>query len=147
MKLNNLKPATGARKNRKRIGRGQGSGQGCTAGKGHKGQKSRSGSSKMPSWFEGGQMPLQRRLPKFGFTNIFKKEVQIINIRSLQLLKEKSPAGIDELFKTGLIGKKDIPVKILGTGDIDFPLEISVHAVSKAADEKITKAGGKVNLL
>jgi len=147
MKLNELKPISGSKKNRKRIGRGQGCGQGGTAGKGHKGQRSRSGAAKAPAWFEGGQMPLQRRLPKFGFTNIFKKDVQIVNVDSLQRLKDKATVGISDLVEARLIKKKDVQVKILGNGEIDFPLEISVHAVSNTANEKITKAGGKVNLL
>ncbi len=147
MKLNEMAPAKGSTTNKKRIGRGPASGQGCTAGKGNKGQLSRSGNSKMPAWFEGGQMPLQRRLPKFGFTNLFRKEYQIVNISSLAKLKEKKTAEVKDLVETGLIKKPDIPVKILGNGEIDFPLEISAHAVSKTAIEKITKAGGKVNLL
>jgi len=147
MNLNEIKPAKGSKKDKKRIGRGPATGQGCTAGKGHKGQKSRSGNSKMPAWFEGGQMPLQRRLPKFGFTNLFSKEFQIINVSSLQQLKEKGKADISDFLKAGLIKKIDVPVKILGNGEIDFPLEISTHAISKAASEKIIKAGGKVNLL
>ncbi|MFC1557170.1 50S ribosomal protein L15 [candidate division KSB1 bacterium] len=147
MKLNELSPAPGSKKNRKRIGRGPASGQGCTAGKGHKGQRSRSGSSKAPHWFEGGQMPLQRRVPKFGFTNIFKKDIQVVNVGSLDRLKDKKSAGIPDLVEAGLVKRPDVPVKILGTGEIDFPLEISVNMVSKAASEKIAKAGGKVNLL
>lgn len=146
MKLNELAPAKGATKGKKRIGRGPGSGQGCTAGKGHKGQKSRSGAS-IPAWFEGGQMPLQRRLPKFGFTNIFKKEFQIINVESLSRLKDRKTVNIPELLEAGLIKKDDIPVKILGKGEIDFPLEISAHSITKSASEKITRAGGKVTLL
>jgi len=146
MKLNELSPAAGATKRRKRIGRGTGSGQGCTAGRGHKGQKSRSGTS-IPAWFEGGQMPLQRRVPKFGFTNIFRKTFQIINVASLHKVKGEKTVDIPVLLKSGLIKKADVPVKILGKGAIDFPLEISAHAFSKTAVEKITQAGGKVTVL
>jgi large subunit ribosomal protein L15 len=146
MKLNTLSPAKGSKKQKKRIGRGPATGQGCTAGKGHKGQKSRSG-AKIPVWFEGGQMPLQRRIPKFGFTNLFKKTYQIINLDSLDKLKGKEKAEINDLLEAGLIKKADIPVKILGDGKIDFAIRISAHKASKSAVEKITKAGGAVNLL
>ncbi len=146
MKLNTLSPAKGSKKQKKRIGRGPASGQGCTAGKGHKGQKSRSGAS-IPVWFEGGQMPLQRRIPKFGFTNLFRKTYQIVNLDSLEKLKGKDKAEISDLLEAGLIKKADVPVKILGDGKIDFPIQISAHKASKSAVEKITKAGGAVNLL
>lgn len=146
MRLNTLSPAQGSRKKRKRIGRGPGSGKGGTAGKGHKGQKSRSG-AKIPAWFEGGQMPLQRRIPKFGFVNIFKKTFQIINVESLKRVKSKKKVDIPDLVEAGLIKKANLPVKILGKGDIDFPLEISAHAASKSAMDKISRAGGTVHLL
>jgi large subunit ribosomal protein L15 len=146
MNLNSLKAPEGSRKSQKRIGRGPGSGTGVTAGKGHKGQKSRSG-YKTKAWFEGGQMPLQRRIPKFGFTNIFRKEYQIINLSRLSLFKKTGKADLDAFFKNGLIKKKNILVKILGNGEIDFALEISAHKFSKTATEKITNAGGKVIVL
>ncbi|MFC1725222.1 50S ribosomal protein L15 [candidate division KSB1 bacterium] len=146
MDLNSLKAPEGSRKSQKRIGRGPGSGTGVTAGKGHKGQKSRSG-YKTKAWFEGGQMPLQRRIPKFGFTNIFRKEYQIINLSRLSLFKKTRKADIEAFLKKGLIKKKNIPVKILGNGEIDFALEISAHKFSKTATEKITNAGGKVTIL
>lgn len=146
MKLNTLAPVAGSRKKKKRIGRGPGSGTGGTAGKGHKGQKSRSGAS-IPAWFEGGQMPLQRRVPKFGFVNIFRKTVSIVNLESLNKFKGKKKIGVAELREAGLIKKSGVKVKVLGRGEIDFPLEISVHSASKSATEKITKAGGAVQLI
>src|ERR1041384_7193700 len=140
--LHNLKPAKGAVKSKKRLGRGPGSGTGKTAGRGHKGQKSRSGYSSRPG-FEGGQMPLQRRLPKRGFTNIFKK--QWIEI-SLGKIDENFNAG-DEvppelLHERGLIKKAKHDLVILGTGEITKSLKISAHRFTKSAKEKIEKAGG-----
>ena len=117
-----------------------------TAGKGHKGQKSRSG-YKTKAWFEGGQMPLQRRIPKYGFTNIFRKEYQIINLSRLSVFKKAGKADIDAFLENGLIKNKNIPVKILGNGEIDFAIEISANKFSKTATEKITNAGGKVIVL
>ncbi len=146
LKLNTLSPIPGSKKNKKRIGRGPGSGTGGTAGKGHKGQKSRSGAS-IPAWFEGGQMPLQRRIPKFGFVNIFKKKVQIINVGNLSRLKDKKKIEIADLVGAGLIKKITLPVKILGKGEIDFKADISVHSASKSAVEKINNAGGTVTIL
>lgn len=146
MKLNTLSPVAGSTKKKKRIGRGPGSGRGGTAGKGHKGQKSRSGAS-IPAWFEGGQMPLQRRVPKFGFVNIFKQSVHVVNIESLQKLKGKKKVEITDLRKSGLVKNENLPVKLLAKGEIDFPIEISIHAASKSAIEKITQAGGAVHLL
>jgi len=142
--LNNLKPATGSTHKKKRVGRGPGSGLGKTAGRGHKGQKSRSGySSKIG--FEGGQMPLQRRLPKRGFTNIFKKKWLEI---SLAKLEENFNAG-DEitpaiLHERGLIKKAKHDLVILGTGDISKALKISAHRFTKTAKDKIEKAGGSI---
>ena len=140
--LNNLRPAKGSTHKKKRIGRGPGSGTGKTAGKGHKGQKSRSGYSQKIG-FEGGQMPLQRRLPKRGFTNIFKKEWLEI---SLAKLEESFEAG-DEitpeiLHERGLIKKAKHDLVILGTGDITKALKISAHRFTKTAKDKIEKAGG-----
>jgi large subunit ribosomal protein L15 len=146
MDLSNLHYEKGSRKKTKRIGRGEGSGHGVTAGRGNKGYGSRSGSKKR-SWFEGGQMPLQRRLPKFGFTNIHRKEYQVVNVSLLEKLDHKSEITTETLFKNGLIRKKNVPVKILGNGEIKSKVTIKVHAVSKTAKEKIEKLGGSVTLL
>ena len=146
MDLSNLKHAKGARKNKKRVGRGEGSGLGVTAGRGNKGYLSRSGSKKR-SWFEGGQMPLQRRLPKFGFTNIFKKEYQVINVEDLEKIKNKEDVTPQVLLENGLIRKKQIPVKLLGNGELKSKVNIKVNAISKSAREKIEKQGGSVTLL
>ncbi|HHE55729.1 MAG TPA: 50S ribosomal protein L15 [Caldithrix abyssi] len=145
MDLSQLRPAKGATKNRKRIGRGEGSGQGVTAGKGNKGERSRSG-SKRRAWFEGGQMPLQRRLPKFGFKNINKVVFQVVNVGDLAKLTDQETITKEELFKSGLIRKKNQPVKLLGDGEIDRKINIQVDAVSKSAKEKIEKVGGVVTL-
>lgn len=145
LSLNNLKPAPGSTHKKKRVGRGPGSGLGKTAGRGHKGQKSRSGYSSKKG-FEGGQMPLQRRLPKRGFTNIFKKQWLEI---SLAKLEENFNAG-DEitpeiLHNRGLIKKAKHDLVILGNGEISKALKISAHRFTKTAKEKIEKAGGSVN--
>jgi large subunit ribosomal protein L15 len=145
MDLSKLKHAKGARKDRKRVGRGEGSGLGVTAGRGNKGYGSRSGSKKR-SWFEGGQMPLQRRLPKFGFANIHKKQYQVVNVEDLETLKKKDDITPDVLYENGLIRKKGVPVKLLGNGDLKSKITIKVHAVSKTAKEKIEKQGGSVTL-
>ncbi|RKY89889.1 50S ribosomal protein L15 [candidate division KSB1 bacterium] len=142
MNLNCLKSLKGVRKKTKRLGRGPGSGKGGTCGKGHKGQKSRSG-YKFRAWFEGGQMPLQRRLPKFGFKNIFRKEFQVINVGELERLSVDNKVDVENLKKLRKI-KKKLPVKILGRGEINKPLEVSANFFSKSAEEKIVKAGGKV---
>jgi len=146
MDLNNLKYAEGSVQKRKRVGRGQGSGHGGTSCRGHKGERSRSGSKRRP-WFEGGQMPLQRRLPKRGFTNIFKKEFQVVNVRDLERVKSKKAITPEVMFESGLVGKKHVPVKILGDGEVKNAVEISAHAFSASAREKIEKAGGKVTVL
>ena len=145
MDLSNLKHAKGARKDRKRVGRGEGSGLGVTAGRGNKGYGSRSGSKKR-SWFEGGQMPIQRRLPKFGFTNIHKKEYQVVNVEDLEKIKKKENITPEVLFENGLIRKKRVPVKLLGNGEVKSKVTIKVDAVSKIAKEKIEKQGGNVTL-
>ena len=142
MKLSDLRPAKGSVKTRKRIGRGNATGQGRTAGKGHKGYKSRSGASSRLH-FEGGQMSLARRLPKRGFTNIFAKEVQIVNVSVIEKLGLKK-IDIDILYSKGVINKKNIPVKILGNGDLNNSVEISAHSFSQSAIQKIEKSGGKV---
>lgn len=146
--LSNLKYAAGSRKKRKRIGRGEGSGHGGTSTKGMNGQLSRSGAKKK-TWFEGGQMPLQRRVPKFGFTNIFKKEFQIVNVDSIQKLAEKDKIkdvvlNAEELKKLGLIDSVKKPVKILGNGEIKTKVQLEVNAFSNSAKEKIEAAGGSV---
>lgn len=147
MSLNNLKPASGStHKNSKRLGRGQGSGKGGTASRGHKGAKSRSGYSKKLG-FEGGQMPLQRRVPKFGFKNINRKEYTEINIDTIQNLvdskKIKKELTLDDIILLQLAGKNDL-VKILGRGKIDVPVKVSAHKFSASAKEAIENAGGEV---
>jgi len=146
MRLHDLSPAEGARKGRKRLGRGVGSGHGKTAGKGSKGQKSRSGGGVRPG-FEGGQMPIQRRLPKRGFTNIFKKNIAIVNISDLAI-KFRENDVVDEiaLKKTGLIKGRVDGVKLLGEGDISFSLSVRLTDISKSAREKIESAGGNVEI-
>ncbi len=146
MKLNELKPPEGSRKNRKRIGRGVASGHGRTSGRGHKGQLSRSG-AKRKYGYEGGQMPLQRRVPKFGFTNIFKKQFQIVNVEQLEIFSDGETINKDTLLKSGIINKKSIDVKILGRGEVKKPLTIEAEAFSKTAIEKITSAGGNIIML
>ena len=144
MNLNNIQPASGATHNSKRIGRGQGSGKGGTATKGHKGQKARAGYSQKIG-FEGGQMPLQRRLPKFGFNNISRKEYRGINLDTIQALvdaKNLSEVTKEVLMENGLSSKNDI-VKILGRGELKSAVSISAHKFTKSAEEAISKAGGK----
>lgn len=146
MDLSNLHYAPRSRKPRKRLGIGEGSGHGGTSTKGHKGQLSRAGTKTNP-WFEGGQMPLQRRLPKRGFTNIFRVEYQVVNVESLARLQEVAEVTPAVLFERGLIGKKNQRVKILGDGSLEKALVVHAHAFSKAAQEKIEKAGGKIQLV
>ena len=144
MNLSNLKPAAGATRNEKRIGRGTGSGRGGTSTRGHKGAKSRSGYSKK-SGFEGGQMPLQRRVPKFGFNNINRVEYKGINLDVLQTLAEKNGSNtMDATYfaEHGLVSK-NAKIKVLGRGEITQPIEVHAHAFSKSAIEAIEKAGGK----
>ena len=138
MKLHDLRPAEGSRQNRKRIGRGPGSGTGKTAGRGHKGQRSRSGFSRRPG-FEGGQMPLIRRVPKRGFTNIFRKEVATVNVS--QLADLGSEIGPELLAERGLV-RPGLPVKILGDGDVGAAMTVKAHKFSRSAREKIEAAGG-----
>lgn len=143
MELNKLTPAKGSTNSRKRIARGQGSGKGGTATRGHKGAKSRSGYSKKIG-FEGGQMPLQRRVPKFGFTNPNRVEYKAINVSTLQYLvdtKKVEKIDVDTLVQFGLVAKKDL-VKILGNGELNAKVEVTAHAFSKSAIEKIEKAEG-----
>ena len=142
--LSNLRPPKGATSNKKRVGRGMGSGMGKTSTRGHKGQRSRSG-SRMMRGFEGGQMPLHRRLPKRGFTNIFRVEYQVINLERLVELGEKNITP-ELLVKHGLAGKNDL-IKILGDGELKSALTVLAHKFSKSAQEKIAKAGGKAEVV
>lgn len=148
MDLSNLKHSKGARKARKRIGRGEGSGRGGTATRGHKGQKSRSG-AKIPASFEGGQMPLVRRIPKFGFKNLNRVPYKPVNLARLDALVDegridpKTDVTPEVLAEIGLIRKKD-RVKVLGRGEINVALNVRVHAVSESARKKIEAAGGSV---
>lgn len=146
MKLHELSPPKGSRRGRKRVGRGPGSGHGKTSCRGHKGQKSRSGGS-IPPWFEGGQMPLQRRLPKRGFTNIFKKHYALIKIKDLAGFNPDSEVDIEALKNAGLVRKMRDGVKLLGDGEISQPLLIQVNKASKTAREKIEAAGGQVKII
>ena len=146
MDLSNLQPALGSHRNRKRIGRGHGSGTGKTAGKGHKGQKARTGGSVKPG-FEGGQMPLQRRLPKRGFTPLTHKEYSLVNLRDLELFEAGSVVDVEALGKAGLIGQLKDRVKILGDGELTKSLTVKAHKFSKSAQENIAAAGGNVEVL
>ena len=145
MALENLQPAAGSTKNAKRIGRGQGSGKGGTAGKGHKGSKSRSG-DKRKKGFEGGQMPLQRRIPKFGFKNINRVEYKAINLDALQSIAEAnkiSVIDVETLVKLGITTKNEL-VKVLGRGEISVKVDVKAHAFSKKASDAIVAAGGSI---
>ncbi|MBU4258565.1 MAG: 50S ribosomal protein L15 [Desulfobacteraceae bacterium] len=146
MKLNELSPAKGSRKSRKRLGRGVGSGTGKTAGRGTKGQNSRSGGGVRPG-FEGGQMPIHRRLPKRGFTNIFRKNIAVINIRDLSRFEKDSIVDEDALFNSGLVKGKIDGIKLLAQGEMKIPLTIRLNSVSKNAREKIIAAGGNIEVL
>lgn len=146
MKLNELSPSIGARKNRKRVGRGVGSGSGKTAGRGSKGLKARAGGSVRPG-FEGGQMPLQRRLPKRGFTNIFRKKYSEVNIRDLARFESGSLVDEAALVRSGLVSGKRDGIKLLAEGDITYPLSIKVNRVSKSARAKIEAAGGSIEVI
>ncbi len=146
MKLNELSPPAGSRRPRKRLGRGVGSGTGKTAGRGTKGQNSRSGGGVRPG-FEGGQMPIHRRLPKRGFTNIFKKKIVVVNIRDLSKFESGSVVNEIELVRMGLVKGRRDGVKLLAQGKIDIPLTVKVHAASRGAIEKIKAAGGEVEVI
>lgn len=147
-RLSNLKYAEGSRKNKKRIGRGEGSGRGGTSTKGMNGQLSRSGASRK-AWFEGGQMPLQRRVPKFGFTNIFKVSYQVVNVNALQRVADEKKISddvlnADVLKKIGLVSSSTKPIKILGKGELKAKVNLEVNAFSKSAKEKVEAAGGLI---
>ena len=142
MELNTLRPAPGAKRPRKRVGRGPGSGSGKTAGRGHKGQKSRSGFSRRFG-FEGGQMPLVRRIPKRGFTNIFRTEVQVVNLRDLERVFDAGETVTpEELAERGLVRRSDGVVKVLGTGSLSKKLVVQAHRFSASAKTQIEAAGG-----
>jgi len=146
MNLGTLTYAPGSRKKRKRVGRGEGSGHGGTSCRGHKGYRSRAG-AKRKIGFEGGQTPLQRRLPKRGFTNIFRIEYQIVNLKDLDRIKDINKIDPLVLFDKKLIRKRNIPVKILGVGDISRQVDISAHAFSQSAKNKIEAAQGRITIL
>jgi len=145
MKLGELSPPRGAVKKRKRVGRGTGSGQGGTSCKGSKGQNSRSGGGVKPG-FEGGQMPLTRRLPKRGFYNRFRKDIVIVNLEKLSKFPEGSVVDTDALFNEGIIKRRGDGIKILGKGDIQYPLTVKVNAVSRSARAKIEATGGTIEV-
>jgi large subunit ribosomal protein L15 len=146
MKLHEIKPSPGSTKRRKVVGRGRGSGRGTTAGRGGKGQTARTGSS-IPAWFEGGQMPLIRRLPKRGFTNIFKKNYAIINIEILDRFESSQEVTPALLVSQGLIRSRNDGVKVLGTGVLTKTLTVHAHKFSQSAAAKIEAAGGKVQVI
>lgn len=145
MKLESLSPAEGSTRDVKRIGRGHGSGNGKTAGKGHKGQKARAGHGQRPG-FEGGQMPLQRRIPKRGFNNIFRVEYATVNVSQLNVFENGSVVDADALVEAGLVKKILGGVKILGNGELERKLTVKAAAFSKSAEEKINAAGGKAEV-
>ena len=145
MELHNLKYAPGSRKKTKRVGRGGGSGHGGTSCKGNKGQRSRAG-SKIRAWFEGGQMPINRRLPKRGFTNIFREEAQVVNLKDLLRITDTDDITVEVLHRYRLIKKQTAPVKILGVGEITRALKVTCSAISQSARAKIEAAGGQVTI-
>jgi len=145
MRLHDLSPAEGSRKSRKRVGRGESSGWGKTSGKGHKGINARSGGGVRPG-YEGGQMPLHRRLPKRGFTNIFKKSYAVVNIRDLNRFASGALVDRDALVTAGVLNDKTRPVKLLGQGEISVSLDVKLAAVSESARKKVEAAGGKVEV-
>ena len=146
MKIHELSPAEGSTKEVKRIGRGHGSGQGKTSGKGHKGQNARSGGGVRPG-FEGGQMPLSRRIPKRGFNNIFAAKYTVINVSDLEVFKEGTVVDAELLKASGIIKKQQDGVKVLGNGELSKNLTVKAVAFSQTAKDKIEKAGGKVEVM
>ena len=146
MNLGELRAPEGASKNRKRLGRGSGSGHGKTSGRGHKGQRARSG-GRGKTGFEGGQMPLQRRLPKRGFTNIFRKEYAIVNLSDLDRFEKGSTVDLSLLVAAGLVNKIGAGVKLLADGDIKKSLTIKVHKFSQSAKAKVEAAGGRIEVI
>jgi large subunit ribosomal protein L15 len=141
-----LRPPVGAHKRSKRIGQGMGSGHGKTATRGSKGQRSRSGMRMRPG-FEGGQMPLHRRLPKRGFTNIFRKHYAVVNLKDLEEFKPEEKITPEVLVERGLVKRLGDGLKVLGGGELKLPLQVSAHVFSKSAREKIQKAGGKAEVI
>jgi large subunit ribosomal protein L15 len=146
MNLHELKPGKGAKKRRKRIGRGPGSGHGKTSTKGHKGLLARSGGGKRPG-FEGGQMPLIRRVPKFGFANPFRIEYAVVNVKSLEKVTSTETITPQTLVDAGLVKRKTLPIKILGHGELSKPFVVQAHKFSKSAEAKIQAAGGRVEVI
>ncbi|QWK19901.1 MAG: 50S ribosomal protein L15 [Hydrogenobacter thermophilus] len=147
MKLHQLAPNEGATKEKKRVGRGIGSGLGKTCGKGHKGQKTRSGDRNLPSWFEGGQTPLHKRIPKRGFRSVNRVVYSVVNVKTLdKYFSEGQEITPDLLYEKGLV-KKGMPVKILGDGELSKRLSVKAHAFSSSAREKIEAAGGSCEVL
>ena len=146
MKLNELSPASGSHKLKKRLGRGVGSGTGKTAGRGTKGHNSRSGGGVRPG-FEGGQMPIHRRLPKRGFANIFRKKIIEVNIRDLSRFESGSTVDEAALIRVGLVKGKRDGIKLLGLGEIDYPLQIKINRISENARKKIESAGGSIEVV
>ena len=146
MRLNELSPARGSKKTKKRIGRGPGSGWGTTAGKGTKGENSRSGGGDAPG-FEGGQMPIQRRLPKRGFTNIFAKRIAAVNIRDLVVFESGSVVDENQLREKGIVKNRVDGIKLLGQGEVGHPLTVKVNQISQSARGKIESAGGTVEVI
>ncbi|MBD71445.1 50S ribosomal protein L15 [Candidatus Poribacteria bacterium] len=148
MKLNELKPPKGSRRQKKRVGRGHGSGWGKTCGRGHKGQKSRSGAS-IPAWFEGGQMPLVRRIPKSGPRRIghVRIEYSVVNIQTLSIFEDGATVSLETMFESGIVKGKNSRVKILGDGEIEKKLTVQAHKFSKTAVEKIEAVGGTVEVI
>ncbi|MDY6847868.1 MAG: 50S ribosomal protein L15 [Thermodesulfobacteriota bacterium] len=146
MNLSELRPAAGSRKDRKRIGRGPGSGLGKTSGKGHKGQNARSGGG-VKAGFEGGQMPLQRRLPKRGFTPLTKKVYSLVNLRQLENFESGSTVDVEALIAAGMIKEVADGVKILGDGELTKSLTVKAHKFSKSAQDKIVAAGGQAEVI
>lgn len=146
MKLHELKPAAGSHKPRRRVGRGLGSGMGKTSTRGHKGQWSRTGGG-VRIGFEGGQMPITRRMPKVGFTNIFKKEYALVNVKFLDCFEAGTEVTPELMYQEGLINKLRLPVKVLGHGDLTKALTVKAHKFSASALEKIEKAGGKAEVI
>ncbi len=146
MKLNELKSAKGARKKKRRLGRGQGSGRGKTCGRGHKGQKSRSGGN-IPPWFEGGQMPLARRVPMRGFTSPHRRTYEIINLTDLERSGLEGTVTVEVLRTSGILTSSKKPVKVLAVGEVTRVIDLKVNAISAKAKEKLEAAGGTVELI
>ncbi len=146
MKLNELRPPEGSRKKRKRIGRGEGSGHGGTSTKGHKGYKARAGGNVSPG-YEGGQMPLQRRLPKRGFTNPFRREYNVINVRDLAQFPAGTTVDLAAMLEAGMVKQVRFGVKVLGEGEISHPLVVRAHRFSSGAKNKIEAAGGRAEVI